>query len=104
MQQKPCTAALLEQLTTFGGGFSSIKKDRKKKTQHGNVAAREAGERKSTLTAKMCRSPATFSVHVLSDLAKTSSLHVNEGYFRPRLGGLPHLPRVNRHLHVNTFM
>jgi len=44
-----------------------------KKPQHWNVAARADNERKSTLTAKMHRSPAIFSVYMPSDHATTSS-------------------------------
>ena len=67
-----------------------IKSD-SKKPQCWNVAARADNERKRTLTAKMCCSPAIFSVYMPSDQATTSSnvtpgpqvvsLHVNAGHF-----------------------
>ena len=66
-----------------------IKSD-SKKPQHWNVAARVDYKRKRTLTAKMRRSPAIFSVNMPSDHATTSckvtpgpgvvSLHVNAGH------------------------
>ena len=49
-----------------------IKSD-SKKPQHWNVAARAANERKRTLTAKMRRSPAIFSVYMPIDHATASS-------------------------------
>ena len=49
-----------------------IKSD-SKKPQHWNVAARADNERKRTLTAKMRRLPAIFSVYMPSDHATTSS-------------------------------
>ena len=44
-----------------------------KKQQHWNVAARADNDRKRTLTSKMRRSPAIFSVYMLIDHATTSS-------------------------------
>ena len=48
-------------------------KSNSKKPRHWNVAARADNERKRTLTAKMCRSPAIFSVYMPSDHVTTSS-------------------------------
>ena len=49
-----------------------IKRD-SKKPQHWNVAARADNERKRTLTAKIRRSPAIFSVYMPIDHATASS-------------------------------
>ena len=57
---------------TFASAPKRTKSD-SKKPQHGNVAARAGNERKRTLTAKMRRSPAIFSVYMPGDHATTSS-------------------------------
>ena len=61
----------------------STSKKTTKRTQHWNLGAKAASERKRTLTTKMRRSPAIFSVYMLSDHA-TISRYFTPGPWGPK--------------------